>query len=608
MTTASTKRNRKKKRAGYVAPKAKPPEPTVSATPARGISDRTWLIAAVVIMLVAAVLRLYDLDLVPLHHDEGVNGNFLTRLVREGIYHYDPENYHGPTIYYFSAFFPWILRFLLGTAAQDKYGLNTITIRLVPALFGLGTVWLVLLLRRRLGAIGTLAAAALLAVSPGAVYLSRYYIHETLFVFFTLGLVIAALKYYEEAHPIYLVLAAISAALLFATKETAIISAGVLVIALAVTQAYRSIRRRDLQNRRANKRSARSAAGGGKLRLLDQFGGPLRVSIWAVVAIAIFVGLNVLFYSSFFKNYPQGVYDSVRTFQFWTKTGKTAHVHPLTTYIYWMIRQESPILFLSTIGALLVVWKPRNSFALFVALWGFGMLAAYSLISYKTPWLGLNFIVPLAICSGVAIEGLYESLAGWEFGKRGRLAIVTGVLLGAIGPLPGLVRSLERVVSSVPELGLVGALANFNPHWPTFIPGYQTIDLNFFNYDNDDQYYVYVYAHTRRETLLMLKEIDRVVERTQQGGQTGITIVAPEYWPLPWYFRDFTRVGYNGRMSASTEPVIIAAENQGAEMESTFGERYQQVNSGLNPAGTYPLRPGVNFLLYVRRDLISGSH
>src|SRR5688572_31194672 len=52
------------------------------------------------------------------------------------------------------------------------------------------------------------------------------------------------------------------------------------------------------------------------------------------------------------------------------------------------------------------------------------------------------------------------------------------------------------------------------------ISGYQTIDLNFFNYDNDDKYYVYVYAHTRRETLAMLKEIDKVVERTREGGQT----------------------------------------------------------------------------------------
>ena len=216
-------------------------------------------------MLVAAVLRLYDLDLVPLHHDEGVNGNFLTRLVREGIYRYDPENYHGPTIYYFSAFIPWILRFLLGTAAQDKYGLNTIYHSLST-----GIVW-----------VGNRLAGAAAAAPPGfsrnscrsacyspsspgaficlAITFMKHYSSSSHLVW------LSPLWYYEEAHPIYLVLASISA-LLFATKETAIISAGVLVIALAVTQAYRFIRRRDLQNRQANKRSSRTAAGAGNCR------------------------------------------------------------------------------------------------------------------------------------------------------------------------------------------------------------------------------------------------------------------------------------------------------------------------------------------------------
>jgi predicted membrane-bound mannosyltransferase len=48
------------------------------------ISERAWLIAALGIMLVGAFLRLYNLSLVPLHHDEGVNGNFLISLVRNG--------------------------------------------------------------------------------------------------------------------------------------------------------------------------------------------------------------------------------------------------------------------------------------------------------------------------------------------------------------------------------------------------------------------------------------------------------------------------------------------------------------------------------------------
>src|SRR6476646_9597425 len=205
------------------------------------LSDRAWFIAVVAIMLVAAILRFYDLNLVPLHHDEGVNGNFLVRLVREGFYHYDPENYHGPTLYYFAALFPWIVRVLFGKAAMDNWGLTTVSIRMVPAVFGLATIGLVFLLRRWLGTVATLSAALLLALSPGAVYLSRYFIHETQFVFFTLGIVVACLYLYEEQSSFYLILAAASAALLFATKETAMISVAVLAIALAITLVCRRL-------------------------------------------------------------------------------------------------------------------------------------------------------------------------------------------------------------------------------------------------------------------------------------------------------------------------------------------------------------------------------
>jgi len=557
------------------------------------ISERAWLIACAAIIALAAFLRLYDLNLVPLHHDEGVNGNFLVRLVREGSYHYDPANYHGPTLYYFAAIFPWILRLLFGSNAQNNYGLTTVAIRCVPALFGIGTIALVLMLRRNLGTIATLSAAFLLAISPGAVYLSRYFIHETLFVFFTLGSVVASLKYYEDPHPVYLILAAISTALLFATKETAMISAAVLVIALVSTQVYRWFWKSSLSSgRTARKRKGRRESGGdsdgGYRRVVERVGGPARLALWLVIAFVVFIAVYVLFYSSFFTNYPQGVYDSLKTFQFWTKTGKEAHVHPLATYVWWLLLQESPLLILGAIGAMLVVLKTAKSFALFSALWAFGLMAAYSLIAYKTPWLILNFIVPLALTSGVAIEWLYEELGKWEVSKRTRWLVLAGILLVATGPLPGVIRAFEQK-----EI-----------NWKTFIPGYQTIDLNFVNYDNDDQYYVYVYAHTRRETLKLVDEINQLAQRTHQGAEAGITMVSPEYWPLPWYLRDYKRVGYYGHMTPSTEPIVIARQDQAAEVQATFGDRYQQVHSGFNAAGNFPLRPGVDLLLYARRELV----
>jgi uncharacterized protein (TIGR03663 family) len=564
VATASTKsRNRKKNRRSAVAPLEITPAKVTRSPQTRDLSDRIWLISSLSIMAVGAILRLYNLSLVPFHHDEGVNGNFLVRLVREGFYHYDPANYHGPTLYYFSAIVPWILRFLFGQSAQNSYGLNTVTVRLVPALFGLGTIWLVLLLRRRIGTVGTLCAAALLAVSPGAVYLSRYFIHETLFVFFTLGVVVAGLKYFEVGNALYLLLASLSAALLFATKETAVISVAVLAIALTTTHLYLWLRNKFLSENHRNRKQRKSERARNispKTNVVEKLGGATKLVVLGLIAIIVFVGVNVLFYSSFFTNYPKGIYDAVKTFEFWTKTGREAHVHPITTYVWWLLRQEPPLIFFGSIGAALIVWKPRNAFALFSALWAFGLLAAYSLIRYKTPWLVLNFVVPLAIIGGYALQVLYD----WGLGEI-RLVIAVMFLAGAIS-------------------------------------GYKTVDLNFFNYDNDAQSYVYVYAHTRREMLALVDEIEKIAESTKRGRQTGITIVSPDYWPLPWYLRDYTGVGYHGRMTSSTEPVIIASESQGAEVQTNFGARYQQVHSAFNSAGSYPLRPGVNLLLYVRRD------
>jgi uncharacterized protein (TIGR03663 family) len=526
------------------------------STVADNIPERAWQIGVITIFVIAAILRLYNLNLVPLHHDEGVNGNFLVRLVREGAYQYDPENYHGPTLYYFSALIPWATRLLFGPAARDNYGLTTFTIRLVPAFFGLATIGLVFLLRRKLGTVATLSAALLLAISPGAVYLSRYFIHETLFVFFTLSIVVAVVWFYEERNSSYLIAAGAAAALLFATKETAMISAGVLLIALALTIVYTWLNRARVVQ--ATPRRSRGQNLPGKSdNVIREMGGTAAVAVNLIMSLAVFFAVYLLFYSSFFQN-NNGVYDSLSTFAIWTRTGTVAHVHPASMYLSWLTKQESALLFLGAVGAAIVVLKPKNSFALFSALWAFGLIAAYSLIPYKTPWLLLNFIVPLALIAGYSLQALYEM-------EGAQLRLVSAILFVAI---------------------CVGI--------------YQAIDLNFINYDNDKPKYVYVYAHTTRGTLDLVNEIDRIAKQ-EAGGKTGITIVSPDYWPLPWYLRNYTRVGYFGRMAASSEPIIIANENQKQEVEANFGELYQQVPSRLS-GGSFELRPGVKLLLYTRRS------
>ncbi|MDT4897088.1 MAG: hypothetical protein QOH25_2165 [Acidobacteriota bacterium] len=518
------------------------------------LSPLVWWFASLSILAVAAFVRLYVLDLKPLHHDEGVNGFFLTNLYREGVYHYDPSNYHGPTLYFFALAVTKMKAFLFG-----EPGLSTIAVRLVPALFGIATVWLALRLRRYIGAIGALVVAALIALSPGHVYISRYFIHEAQFVFFTLGLVVAALRYGETADPLYLMLASISAALLFATKETAIISVAVLGLAWIVTAVYmRLVPKRDgvpWERNEATKRKVkkRRTPQAEQADMLEKFGGLSNVALMTGASLALFVFINILFYSSFFT-YWQGVSGAIESVQIWAATGTKEHGHPSYTYLWWLVQEEAPLLFLGAGGAILALIRRRNRFALFAGAWAFGILAAYSLIPYKTPWLMLNFTVPLAIISGYCVNEIYDWGKGW------------------------LTRSLALAIAAA-------ALA---------VCGTQAVILNFYQYDNDR--YIYVYAHTYREFVPLVTEIDRLAERAGTGKQTGITITAPEYWPLPWYLRDYEHAGFFGRMATTQEPIVVGSIDQEQELDAMLGDRYLRL-------GSYPLRPGVTLILYARRDL-----
>jgi len=557
VSTISTKSDRKKQPSSKkeTAPVKNTREIDLTASGAE-ISERAWRLSALAILLVGAFLRLVKLSLVPLHHDEGVNGNFLVTLVREGKYFYDPQNYHGPTLYYFSAIIPWIVRFFGGKAAGDTYGLTTFNIRLVTVLFGVATIWLALLLRKRIGEIGALSAAALIAISPGAVYLSRYFIHESLFVFFTLGIVVAALKYYDTGRSVYLILASISTALMVATKETWIMNGPVLLIALVTTSVYFRLRDKIDRKRAVDELSFRERLQ----TTTDRLGGPIQITTVALVAFAVFILVAVFFYSSFFTNYPKGVADGFKTLNLWRQRTHE-HEHPWYQYIYWLVLEEGVVMVLAGIGTLIAVWRADNRLALFLALWSFGLLAAYSLVGYKTPWISLNFIVPLALTSGYTLDVAYQKLREYQ---QAQLLLIPAVLIAGFC-------------------------------------GYQLYQLNFVHYDDDQL--PYVYAHTKRQMLTMLDEIDRIAQKNGTGTDTGIAIVSPDYWPAPWYFRDYKKVGYYGNIVPTNEPIIIGSMAQEDQLKATYSDRYDRLNSGLDENGDYPLRPGVDLLLYVRRDV-----
>lgn len=526
--------------------------PDAQPTAALGseIPERAWIIASVVVLLAAAALRFYALELKPLHHDEGVNGFFLTNLLRQGVYHYDPSNYHGPTLYY------------LTLPSVALFGLTTFAIRAVTAAFGVATVWLVLALRRRVGAVGALAAAALVAVSPACVFYSRYFIHESLFVFFTLGIVVAALRFHETGAATYLLLASASAAMLFATKETAFISVGTLALAWLVAQVWAGWAG-GVRDARGRKREAREEDG------LANFTAGGLAPLYVALAVVLFAFIWVLFYSSFFTNWKGVFWDSFQAFDLWKKTGMSEfHSKPFGTYADWLWQEEAPILVLAVAGTIVALLERRkNRFAVFASAWAFGLLVAYSLISYKTPWLVLSFVVPLAVAGGYGVQKLYD----WGRADRWRRG----------GPVAALVVA-------------AAALA---------VGTYQTIVLNFREYDNDS--YPYVYSHTQRQALELVKEVERAAARAGTR-EPGVVIASPEYWPLPWYFRDDPHAGYVGSVATYYDPkstLMVIARKSTNPQEDQYQKIRPVLAADYAEAGTYPLRPGVTLVLFERRDI-----
>jgi len=641
VSTASTKRRGRKKGGGDGAAQTSAPEntrpapeaarPLADPPPAPEIPESAWMVASLLILAAAALLRLYALELKPMHHDEGVNGFFLTTLVRGGGYKYNPENYHGPTLYY------------LALPPVALFGLGTFAVRSLTAVFGVATVGLVLALRRHVGAVAALAGAALVAVSPAAVFFSRYFIHETLFVFFTLGIVVAALRFYETGTAWHMMLLSVSAAMLFATKETAFISVGTLALAWLVAWAWaRLTARRPAPAPAREKRRAKPAPASGWEAFVERAGGVGRLALLAVSGLALFVLVNVIFYSSFFTH-GKGVDDAVEALKVWAKTGTSDfHKKSVHTYVGWLWQEEAPILILAAVGAAAALFtRGKNRFAIFAGAWAFGMLAAYSLIPYKTPWLVLSFVVPMCIIGGYGVQAL-SRLAAAESGFLWlgiyiASAVAGGALVtwlgeetrlagpsAAFGVGPAAIHALLVVllVAALTAFGLylarayevrgaslrrtaAGALAVAG--LACAVAAYQAWVVNFREYDNDR--YPYVYSHSQREMLALVAEVERLAERTGRGREAGVSVASPEYWPLPWYLRDYKGVGYHNQVLADydpqTAPIVIGRESdipkedQMDKLRAALGPEYQYV-------GTYALRPGVRLALFARRDLVGG--
>ena len=569
---------------------------------------------SVVIFVVAAgalAFRLPQLKQRPMHTDEAVHAEKFKQLLEEGEYQYDPIDYHGPTLNYFT------LPIAQLCSAQTLVQTNETTLRLVPVIFAVGVVLLFLGLHSALGLWGALLAALLTAISPALVFYNRYYIQESLLVFFSFLTLVAGWQYIRTGKLYWALLAGVGMGLMHATKETCIIAYGSLFAALLVTAVW-------YQRTTKDARTIRSFINQKHLA--------------AAIGVAMLV--SVMFFTSFFQH-PRGSLDSVLTYgSFFNKTGAPgshdqpwyyylrmltyARYHdgprwseglivglailgfiwasiPVRIQLYtkkrnknlggtakrptgawgWMVLTTTPKLEDSLDGAThqslhiskyLPIPKSATGSLWFVRLIGVYtllMVLVYSIIPYKTPWCMMGFLHGMIL------------LAGWAAAK--------------------LIRSIPIIGGKI-ILCLLLAAGGIHLGW-------QAWRASFKLYDNSLN--PYVYAHTVSDTYKLLDRVKALSASHPAGRDMHIEVICPgsDYWPLPWYFREFPTLACRDHVDLRSPlaPVVIISPDRETELITRIYERTPIEDRRLYIDDFYPdviwLRPSVPLKLFVAQEL-----
>ena len=196
------------------------------------------------------------------------------------------------------------------------------------------------------------------------------------------------------------------------------------------------------------------------------------------------------------------------------------------------------------------------SFVRFVALYTFAVASAYSLISYKTPWCLLGFWHAAILLAGVG-AGVLVTVSKYQWARFAmRCALVIGAAqLGA-----------QAWQASATE----GFCAD--PRNP------------------------YVFAQTSRNILELIEKVREITAAQADGQATLIKVLAPDndYWPLPWYLRNYKQVLLGDKIPADPyAPLMIVS----AQFQAKLDENKTHLM-----VGYFQMRPGVFFELYVELE------
>ena len=441
--------------------------------------------------VVGAVLRLGQLEQRPMHTDEAVHAVKFGQLLEDGIYRYDRDEYHGPTLNYLTLIPARLVSAGKLTEVRES------TLRIVPVFFGVALVVLVLLLMDGLGGKAAVVAAILTAISPAFVYYSRYYIQETLLVCFTFGAIACGYRYCRNKHVLWALLTGAFLGLMHATKETCIIAFAAMGAALLLTV---------LTQRRQGKESGAVAT--------VKATNPKHLA--AMIGCAAVV--SMLFYSSFLTNLS-GISDAARAYgaYFHRASQNQLHIHPWHYYlkmlVCWRLGEgpiwsEGLIVFLAAVGLGVAVIKRHSNngdvrLFRFLAFYTLIMIVVYSAIRYKTPWCMLGFLHGMILLAGVGAAAFLKA------SSRRRRTVVSVLLVAG-----GITLAAQAYLGS-------------------------------YKYASDMRN-PYVYAHTDSDVFTIVQRVEEMAQADPNGFDMYVQVICPgdDYWPLPWYLRSFTKVSW----------------------------------------------------------------
>jgi uncharacterized protein (TIGR03663 family) len=395
--------------------------------------------AYVGVLLVAALLRFWDLGPRMLHHDESLHATYTWYLYTGKGYVHDPMM-HGPFLFEFGA----LMFFLFGaTDAVSRVG---------TALFGVLLVGLVYLTRDFIGRGAALAAAVLMAVAPSIVYYSRFDRHDIYLAVFQFAFLLGIFRYlrWRRTADLWLVVTALSLA--FSTKEDTFLQIAYLApfLVFLCRKELGEIGKLVLSSIGLSDGPKQLSAAAdvailiGTLTIPLVSGGleflllrtqtsvdtanTLLVGTFAVLAVAgaivglrwnariwvtaaiVFWGIFIALYTTFFSN-PGGLFTgAIGGLKYWIDQQGVARGNQPWYYYLLLLPLYEFVAVIFGIGGAVYLLRRRTLFGVFLVYWAVGALLFYGWAAEKMPWMVIHMAIPFVMLAGVAVARLIEQV------------------------------------------------------------------------------------------------------------------------------------------------------------------------------------------------------